>query len=167
MYAPVGGERVDEEQATAAVLVPAGSPARRQGGVGVGDLDTDDAPTLVVGQGQGQGQGQGEVSSGDAAMEDGVRGEFGDDEDGGVVRLGAVRVSPLGELLRGEQPGEARTASGGGEALRERTDRDGALGARGWHAAHPVGARGPVGRSRADTDHVVLVHALDWVGRCT
>ena len=120
-YAPVGGERVDEDQAATAVLVRGGSLARRLGGVGVGDLDPDCAPGGVV------GQRQGEVPPRDPAVEDRVRGEFGDDEDDGVVRLGAVRVAPLGQLVGGEQSGEARTAAGGGETLRERRGRGGAL----------------------------------------
>lgn len=123
-YAPVSGERVDEEQAATAVLVGTGGPLRRLGGVGVGHLDPDDAPALVA------GQGQGEVPPGDATVENGVRGEFGNEEDDGVVRLGAVRVAPLGELVRGEQPGKAGASTGGREALGERTGRGGALGAR-------------------------------------
>lgn len=132
--APVGGERINEDQATASVLVRAGSQALRPGGVGVGYLNPDDAPALVV------GQGQGEVPSGDAPVEDGVRGEFGDDQDGGVVRLGAVRVAPLGELVRGEQPGEAGTTSSRGETLRERAYEGGGLGVWGWHAGQPAGS---------------------------
>uniref|UniRef100_UPI00384F4F53 hypothetical protein n=1 Tax=Streptomyces tendae TaxID=1932 RepID=UPI00384F4F53 len=66
---------------------------RRLGGMGVGHLDPDDAPVLVV------GEEEGEVPPGNAAVEYGVRREFGNDEDDGVVCLGAVRVAPLGELV--------------------------------------------------------------------
>ncbi|MFF1293802.1 MULTISPECIES: hypothetical protein [unclassified Streptomyces] len=42
------------------------------------------------------GKGRGEAPPGDAAVEDGVRSEFSDDQADRVVRLGAVRVAPLG-----------------------------------------------------------------------
>jgi hypothetical protein len=76
--------------------------------MGVGHLDPDDTSADVA------GQRQGEVLPLGAAVEDRVRREFGDDEDA-IVRLDAVRVAPLGQLVRGEQPGEARTAPGGEE----------------------------------------------------
>lgn len=120
-YAPVDGERVDEEQATAPALVGTGGRARRQGGVGVGHLDPDDAPIVVA------AEEQGEAPTRDTAVKDGVRGEFGDDEDDGVMHLGPARVTPLGELMRREQPGEAGTAPGGGETLGERTGVGGTL----------------------------------------
>ena len=74
----------------ASALVRIGSRSRQPGGVNAGHLDSDDAQTLVV------GKGRGEAPPGDAAVEDGVRSEFSDDQADRVVRLGAVRVAPLG-----------------------------------------------------------------------
>lgn len=51
-------------------------------------------------------------------MQDGVRGEFGDDVPGRVQRQ-----PPVVQLPGGEQPGEARTAPGGGERHREMVER--------------------------------------------
>jgi len=51
-------------------------------------------------------------------VQDGVRGEFGDDEPGRVQRQ-----PPVVQLLGREQPGEARTAPGGGERHREVVER--------------------------------------------
>ncbi|MFJ8851009.1 hypothetical protein [Streptomyces sp. NPDC102437] len=72
----------------ASALVRIGSRSRQPGGVNVGRLDSDDAQTLAL------VRGRGEAPPGDAAVENGVRGEFGDDQDDRVVCLGAVRVAP-------------------------------------------------------------------------
>lgn len=69
-YTPVGDEHVDEEQSAVSALVRIGSRSREPGGVGIGHLDSDAAQTLIV------EQGREEAPSGDAAVEDGVRGEF-------------------------------------------------------------------------------------------
>lgn len=100
--------------------------------MGVGHLDPDDVPALL------EGQGEGEVPSRDTAVKNGVRSEFGDDEDDAVVRLGPSGVPLLGELVRGEQPGEAGTAPGGGETLRERAYGGGGSAVQGWHAGQPA-----------------------------
>ncbi|MBL3666339.1 hypothetical protein JL475_10110 [Streptomyces sp. M2CJ-2] len=67
--------------------------------MGVGHLDPDQALAVVV------DETEGEVPPWNKAVKNRVRSELPDDEDDGVVRFGAVRVPPLGELVRGEQPG--------------------------------------------------------------
>jgi hypothetical protein len=68
--------------------------------MGVGHLAPDDAADGLL------GEEQGEAPAGYAAVEHGVGGEFGDDQRDRLVRRGAVRVPPLGELVRGRQPGK-------------------------------------------------------------
>ncbi len=84
-------------------------------GSGVGDLDTEGAAEVL--------EEQQEVPSGYAAVLDGVVGEFGDDETGGVQR-----EAPGAELFRGEETGEAGASAGGGELNAEVVDGGCGLG---------------------------------------
>lgn len=161
MNAPTGGEGVDEDQPTAVVLVGGRHDEGGAGPVGVGHLDTDDAPAGVV------TEQQGEVPSGYAAVQYGVRGELGDHDRDRVVVVRTAGVPPLDQLQSGKQACESGSASGRGEALHEQARGGGRKGARGWHGPQPGVEVSPRGRHGADTDRLVLVHALDWESHCT
>lgn len=64
-------------------------------------------------------EGQQKVPTGHTTVLNGIRGEFGNEQRGGVRGLVRVIPAPVGELLHSEKPGEARTAPGGAEALTE------------------------------------------------
>ncbi|CAM5544811.1 hypothetical protein SATRM34S_04423 [Streptomyces atroolivaceus] len=127
MYAPSGGEGVDEHQPSTVVLVEGGNDVRGQFGPGIGYLDTDDAPGVVM------TDEQGEVPARYAPVQYGVRRELRDHDRDRVVVARPAWVPPLDELKRGKQPGEARSAPGGGEALKELACRGGRMGGGCWH----------------------------------
>lgn len=52
-------------------------------------------------------------------MGDGIRGQFGNDQRGGLPPLAVPGPAPVGELLFGEQAGEAGAPGGGAELLAE------------------------------------------------
>lgn len=153
-HLPPVGERRDEDETAAGFVERFGraygaTGGRTQVGTGVGDLDTDAAGD--------EREPQLEVPPGDAAVGDGVGGEFGDDR-GDVVGGGAVvRDAPGVQLVHGEVTGEAGAAWGGAEALDEHTYGDRGLGRGGcWHGPNlagghgtsPGGARVPCGSVR-------------------
>lgn len=82
----------------------------------VGDFDTQDGRPSPRPR---QDESQQEVPAGYATVLDGIRGEFGNEQRGGVRGLVVVVPAPVGELLHGEPTGQARPAPGGAEALTE------------------------------------------------
>lgn len=90
-------------------------------GMGVGDLHADVAGCAL--------EAELEVPSRYAAVQDGVRGEFGDDEGDGLGGGSAVGVTPLVQLVHRQPACQPRTTPGGGETLRERTYGDCLMGA--------------------------------------
>lgn len=103
------------------------------GGVGetvaacVGDLDAESAGARQ----RGVAEGECEVAAGDVAVQDGVGGEFGDDEFGTVRDV--RREAPGVEFGDGEQSGEAGASAGGRQLLAERESGGGELGSGAVH----------------------------------
>lgn len=109
------------ERGRRAHIAPAGRTAFP---TGVGDFDT---------QGRGRtGEPQLEVPARDTAVRHGVRRQLGDDQCGGVGRVGAVRHVPGVQLMESQVTGEPGAESRGAEPLREHTYGAQLLGCDGW-----------------------------------
>lgn len=106
------GERGDKQQPAPAVPERCGLAGRQLGSsvaAGVGDLDAE-----VLG-GRSVGERQTEVAAGNAAVNHGIRGEFGHDEFGTLREVG--RCVPGLQLGHGEEAGEAGAARCGRQEL--------------------------------------------------
>lgn len=75
----------------------------------VSDFDTQDGRPRPRPR---QDESQQEVPAGYTTVLDGIRGEFGNEQRGGVRGLVVVVPAPVGELLHGEPTGQARPAPG-------------------------------------------------------